>query len=172
MEFTATKEDGKLAISTPKLWKDELSKYKDGTKFVVTLERKTSERKTSRRTGQQNRALHKFFELLADEFNSAGYSIQHVLKYFTIDLDWNTESVKEIIWKPLQLAIIKKKSTTQLDKQTDINKVYDHLNRSLGEKLGIHVPFPIDEERQQEKQYLTTNPTVAYPKGESETAFD
>lgn len=157
MEFTAKKEDGKLAISTPKLWADELRKYPDGTKFVVTLKRKTS-----RRTNQQNRALHKFFELLADEFNQAGYSIQHVLKYFTIDLDWNTESIKEIIWKPLQQALVKKKSTTQLDKQTDINIVYDHLNRSLGEKLGIHVPFPVDEEAQSEKQYISA-PKTNYP---------
>lgn len=158
MEFSATKEDGKLAISTPKLWKDELAKYPDGTKFVVTLVRKTS-----RRTNQQNRALHKFFQLLADEFNSAGYSIQHVLKYFTVDLDWNTESVKEIVWKPLQQALLKKKSTTQLDKQIDINTVYDHLNRSLGEKLNIHVPFPVDDEKQQEKQYITSHGKINYP---------
>lgn len=93
------------------------------------------------RTIQQNKALHKFFELLADEFNNAGYSVQLVLKE-KMDLDWDASAVKELLWRPAQKALLKKNSTTELTKQMDIDKVYDHLNRHLGEKFGIHVPWP------------------------------
>lgn len=97
------------------------------------------------RTGQQNRAMHKYFELLAAALNEGGYNVQLVLKE-KIDIDWTGEIVKEILWRSAQKVILKKKSTTELDKQEDITKVYDHLNRHISEKFGIHVPFPSHED--------------------------
>lgn len=94
-----------------------------------------------KRTYTQNRALHKYFELLADELNGAGYSVQLFLKQ-AIDLDWSKNSVKELIWRPVQKAMIKKGSTTDLDKVSDIDLIYEHLNRHLGQEFGLHVPWP------------------------------
>ena len=65
-----------------------------------------------------------------------------------MDLDWNGELVKELLWRPVQKRILGKVSTTELQKIEDIDKVYDHINRYLGEKFEIHVPFPQDEEWQ------------------------
>ena len=93
------------------------------------------------RTDNQNRALHLYLSWVAKELNSAGYTVQLVLKE-KMDLDWDMEKVKELLWRPAQVAILGKKSTTELSKLEDIDKVYDHLTRHLGEKLGIHVPFP------------------------------
>lgn len=93
------------------------------------------------RTVQQNKALHKFYELLADELNSAGYTVQLFLKE-AVDLDWDKNTVKELIWRPLQKALVRKGSTTELDKVTEIGLIYEHLNRHIGEKFGIHVPWP------------------------------
>jgi hypothetical protein len=54
--------------------------------------------------------------------------------------------VKEYIWRPIQTAIIGKKSTTQLNKQEDIDKVYETICKVFGE-MGIKVPpFPSYEE--------------------------
>lgn len=92
-------------------------------------------------TRQQQKALHVFLTLLAKELNDAGYTIQLFLKQ-TVDLDWDKNSAKELIWRPIQKALVQKKSTTQLDKVSEIDLIYDHLNRHLGEKFGIHVPWP------------------------------
>ncbi len=99
------------------------------------------------RTGKQNNALHLYFMWLATELNLAGYTVQLVLKQ-KMDLDWSPNSVKELLWRPAQQAILKKKSTTELSKQQDIDLIYDHLNRHLSEKFKIHIPFPVDEEYQ------------------------
>lgn len=93
------------------------------------------------RTVQQNKALHKYFELLAAELNGAGYTVQLFLKH-AIDLDFDKNTVKELIWRPIQKALVRKGSTTELDKVTEIDLIYEHLNRHLGEKFGIHVPWP------------------------------
>ena len=93
------------------------------------------------RSSAQNNSLHLLFSLIADELNAAGYTVQLVLKE-KVDLNWDGNKVKELLWRPAQQAILKKKSTTQLRKIEDIDAVYEHLNRHLGEKFGIHVPFP------------------------------
>jgi hypothetical protein len=97
-----------------------------------------------KRTGQQNRALHLYYTLLAQELNNAGYTVQLVLKE-KMELDWTPDMVKELLWRPAQQAILEKKSTTELEKQQDIDTVYSHLNRHLSEKFGLHVPFPSHE---------------------------
>lgn len=76
--------------------------------------------------------------------NSAGYSVQLVLAQ-KMDLDWTPQLCKELLWRPAQKAILKKKSTTELGKSEDIDKVFEHLNRHIGEKFGLHVPFPVNE---------------------------
>jgi hypothetical protein len=97
------------------------------------------------RTDQQNRAMHKFFELVAAELNDAGLSIEEVLQNFTMELDWNKDTVKEIIWKTAQRRLLGKESTRTLNKQDDITRVYEAVNRFLAQ-LGIHVPFPTYEQ--------------------------
>lgn len=99
------------------------------------------------RTENQNRALHLYFTWLAESLNDAGYTVQLVLAK-KIDLDWDKDKIKELLWRPAQKAILQKGSTTQLRKTQDIDAVYEHLNRHLGEKFGIHVPFPTDKELQ------------------------
>lgn len=104
----------------------------------------------SQRTIKQNSALHLWFSQLADELNMAGYTVQLVLKE-KIDLDWSGDMVKELLWRPAQKALLKKKSTTELGKLEDMDKVYEHLNRHIGEKFGLHIPFPTDQELQELK---------------------
>ncbi len=104
----------------------------------------------TQRTYKQNSALHLWFMWLATELNLAGYTVQLVLKE-KMDLDWTPDICKELLWRPAQQAILKKKSTTELGKIEDIDKVYDHLNRHLGEKFGVHVKFPTDEQVQLSK---------------------
>lgn len=92
----------------------------------------------NKRTSLQNRSLHLYFRLLAEELNEAGYEMQKVLK---VDIPWTEKTVKEVLWRPLQEAYQLEKSTTKLSTK-DIDKIYDTLNRVIGERTGIHVPFP------------------------------
>lgn len=103
-----------------------------------------------KRTQKQNDALHLYFTWLAQSLNEAGYTVQLVLKQ-KMDLDWTPAMCKELLWRPAQEAILQKKSTTDLDKISEIDMVYDHLNRHLSEKFGLHVQFPVDEEFQMSK---------------------
>lgn len=100
----------------------------------------------NKRTNQQNRAMHKFFELLASDLNEAGYDMKRTLKE-QIDIPWTSVTVKEYLWRPVQDAMLNKESTTELTTK-EINEIYEVLMRHLGEKLGIEAtPFPAIEER-------------------------
>jgi hypothetical protein len=105
---------------------------------------KNDKKEEKQRTLKQNNALHKYFELVADALNSAGLDMKAVLKP-EIDIPWTTETVKEFLWRPTQRIYIGKESTTQLTTK-EIDLVFDTLNRFLGEKHGIHEPFPSIEQ--------------------------
>lgn len=96
------------------------------------------------RTSLQNRALHKYFELLAENLNDAGLDMRKVLKP-AVDIPWSGETIKNYIWRPIQEAQLGKKSTTEL-KTDEINLVWETINRHLSEKFGISEPFPSVEE--------------------------
>jgi len=97
----------------------------------------------NQRTGQQNKALHKYFATVATTLNDAGYDVVHTLRH-DAEVPWNPILVKDMLWRPLQVAMVQKTSTAALD-TSEIDKVYSVLNKHLGEKLAIHVPFPSDE---------------------------
>lgn len=102
------------------------------------------EKKYPQRTTQQNRALHVLFRLLAETLNENGLDMRRTLKP-QIEISWDGRSVKEYLWRPIQSAQLGKKSTTELT-TVEIDKVFDTINKHLGEKFGLHVPFPsIDE---------------------------
>lgn len=136
-QFLGKVEDGKLTINNRGRFDRWLQTLKGEVRIIV-------EKVRSKRSDRQNRALHLWFELIALALNDAGYTVQLILKE-KVDLDFDKEKVKELLWRPAQKAILGKKSTTELKKQEDIDKVFDHLNRHLGEKFQIHIPFPTIE---------------------------
>lgn len=134
--FFAKSVGGKVEFSNKK----EIADYllaNDNKTLIITLDRETG-----KRTSEQNSSLHLWYSMVADTLNQGGYTVQMVVSE-AIDIDWNERLVKELLWKRAQERITGKKSTTQLDKSQDIDMVYDHLCRHLGEKFGIEVPpFP------------------------------
>ena len=93
-------------------------------------------------TAQQRKALHVGFEQIAATLNAAGLDQRKVLKP-SVDIPWTKESVKEMIWRPVQEAMLKKKSTTELEKVGEIDEVWDVVMRFLGENHGVeYIPFP------------------------------
>ena len=93
-----------------------------------------------KRTLRQNNALHLYFDLLSKELNRAGFDMRTVIQD-DIDIPFTPETVKSHLWKPVMEGYLEKTSTTEL-KSKDIDKIYDILNKHIGERTGIHAPFP------------------------------
>ena len=98
----------------------------------------TVSRKAKQRTLTQNKALHLFCQWLADTLNEAGYDMRKTLRE-DVEVPWSQSSVKEHLWRPIQIAMTDKQSTTEITtvEPTDIHAV---LSRHLGERLGIVCP--------------------------------
>lgn len=96
---------------------------------------------TQQRTNQQNKALHLYFTMLAEALNDAGLDMRTFLKP-GIDIPWDSHTIKEHLWRPVQKIVLRKDSTTELTKgKKEIDRVYEVLNRRLAQD-GVHVPFP------------------------------
>lgn len=98
-------------------------------------------KKVSHRTDAQNRALHLWFTQLAEALNEAGFDMKKTLRQ-DVDIPWTLTSIKESLWRPVQKSYTGKKSTTDLNKQKEIDDIYDIINRTIGERTGVYVPFP------------------------------
>jgi len=134
MKITFKKERG---ILIPYLDEDleKLNKIADGAIYEIDI------KNMDIRTIKQNKSLHLYFTMLSNAFNEQGQTVPKVLK---IETKWTPTTVKELLWKPIQEAVVSKKSTAKLNKD-EINKVYEVLNMALGQKMGIHIPFPSNE---------------------------
>lgn len=128
------------------------------SRFVEGKEGKTCDLviREEKRTGRQNRAMHKWFQLVADALNESGNNVQLVLKE-KVDIDWTASLVKEVLWRPAQKVILKKESTTEL-KKVELDPILEHLNRHLGEKFHIeYIPLPSYESEEEYVEATTAD---------------
>lgn len=119
-----------------------------------------------KRTTQQNKSLHVYFQYLADELNNAGYDVLKTLRH-DISIDWNATLIKELIWRKVQKTAYKKQSTADLS-SGELQILWETINRHVGEKFGIHVPFPSLESMLEEEK---SKRSYQYPKGEHDPTF-
>jgi hypothetical protein len=101
---------------------------------------KNRKRMDKQRTLKQNKSLWLLFEMLAEELNVAGYDMKAVLKP-EVDISWNKDMIHDYLWIPIQRIMTNKNSTSELT-STEIDKIFETLNRHLGQKLGISCDFP------------------------------
>lgn len=105
---------------------------------------------SDKRTDNQNRAIHKYCEMMADELNNTELSVQKVC---TLPIRFTKDNFKELIWKPVQVTMFPKiDSTTKLNIK-QVNKVYEEIHRIFAEQWGINVEFPSYETLYQERFY-------------------
>lgn len=96
---------------------------------------------SNKRSSQQNRALHLFFEMAAKELNSIGIPFVYTgLKCIEIETQWTPELFKEMTWKPIQKELFGTTSTTQL-KRNEIDPIFETINKFFSER-GIQINFP------------------------------
>lgn len=100
---------------------------------------------TDTRTAKQNKAIHKYCAMLAKDLNDCGYEQVKALKLLRgsdeIEIPWRKESVKEDLWRVVQMYLTKVKSTSDLTPK-QVSEVYLVLSRKLAESVGVSTPFP------------------------------
>jgi hypothetical protein len=89
------------------------------------------------RTSTQNRALHKYFEEVADVLNESGITQDVFFK--DIEVDYTKETIKHL-WRCISKKKFGKESTADLT-TTELQEVYEEMNRHVS-KFGFHIPFP------------------------------
>lgn len=89
----------------------------------------------------QNKALHKYFELISDKLNHMGFTFAYTgLKGLELEMRYTPEIVKNMIIKPIMISMFKIESTTKLT--TDmINDIIDVMNSYFSSR-GEYIPFP------------------------------
>ena len=93
------------------------------------------------RTSRQNRSVWLYCTLLAEELNNSGTYMVLFFYKKGAQVSWTKESVMEAIWRPIQIAMFEIKSTTKI-KTHQVSEIYEEINRFIGEKFGLSVPFP------------------------------
>lgn len=96
------------------------------------------------RTAKQNASFHLYCTMLAQELNERGLEMNILLEKW-IDVPWSKDTVKSLLWKPILDVYSSKKSTTKMTTK-ETQEIFEILNRHLGEKFGVHVPWPSQEE--------------------------
>jgi hypothetical protein len=91
------------------------------------------------RTNLQNASLHLYCQQVADTLNDNGITFTAFFRA-GFEVPWTMEIVKENIWRPVQLAVCGKESTTK-PYTGEYQQIFEPINLKLA-NWGIHVPWP------------------------------
>lgn len=100
------------------------------------------------RTIAQNKAIHVYFQEMAQLLTESGIDVQLFLKDF--EISYSPEMIKNI-WRNIAKEKFQKDGTSQLT-TTELQAVYEEFNRHVA-KHGIHLPFPSVEAQNFEEWY-------------------
>ena len=93
------------------------------------------------RSTAQNRSLHLYFSFISNELNELGIQYQYTgISGKTFELRYTSDLVKNFIWRPIQMSMFNKKSTTQLTTK-EMNDIIDVITNFFAER-GIVLDFP------------------------------
>ena len=88
--------------------------------------------------------MHKYLETVAHELETQGQTMQEVVKKIDFcEITPTKDSVKNVIWRPIQEMVVGKKSTTELT-TAEVNKIYEIMSMFLSKQFQISLPFPQD----------------------------
>ena len=141
--------------------KEALKKAGEAMKFLEVHSFKVNPEK---RTYLQNRSLHLLFTQIAKECLDKGIEMRQLVKE-EVPIEATPENIKWL-WKLLQNALFKTKSTTELKKLGQIEIVYDNFNKIINERTQGEIilpPWPAMKEIKEKPEYeypaLEYNPT-------------
>ena len=130
--------------------KEAIEKAKNALQFLDIQSFRVLPQK---RTIPQNNSLHLLFEQLSKECLDKGIEMRQLVKE-EVPIECTPENLKWL-WKLLQNALFKTKSTTELKKTGQIEIVYEAFNKILIERTNGEIslpPFPSLETQTKETQ--------------------
>lgn len=145
-KFNAIVRGGLLRIKKTPEWENAI-KALEGQEVWFVMDKIWG-----KRTLPQNSALHLFLTQLAEALNEQGITLQQLLAR-SVEVYPTMENLKEDLWRPLQIKMFAKKSTTELAKLGEINQIYDSINKAVA-FWGIHIPWP---SKTSDENFLITN---------------
>lgn len=89
------------------------------------------------RSAQQNKAMHKYFEEVANTLNETG--ISQAVFFADFEADYTKETIKNA-WRAIAKRKFGKDSTADFTTK-ELQEVFEEFNRHIA-KFGIHIPFP------------------------------
>lgn len=138
---------------------DESKEIFDSTPIGTTITAEIDVEKNPK-TPKQRKALHVWFELLAEILNDAGLDkkvVLEALEKYGLYVPWSKESVKEDLYKPVMKAMTTKESTEQLNTKQP-KEVCKVLGTRLSESLGITPPDWPHKPTEEESRYDNPKP--------------
>lgn len=120
----------------------EKNKCKDRFAFLIKNNKLVELKEIKKtRSNQQNRALHLFFTFISDELNNLGMEFIYIgLNTPEISTMYTSDLVKNMVWRPIQIALFDIESTKLLSTE-QMNQIIDVITKFLGDK-GVVIEFP------------------------------
>ncbi len=94
------------------------------------------------RTSAQNRTIHKWFSYIADSFNNCGQSLN--INGMEISPWWNADLIKELVFRPVMLQMVGKKSTAKCT-VGELTEAIEAVAMGL-ESIGHYIAVPSREQ--------------------------
>ena len=120
-------------------WFDALAtmeKERDSESMIeIKIKRRT-------RTTQQNKAIHKYCEIIAAHYSEKGLtkSKKNPLTGESVEMPINSTMIKEDFWKPIQFSMFGFDSTTELNTK-QVGEIAQVIEKYFADK-GISLMFP------------------------------
>lgn len=92
------------------------------------------------RTSPQNRYFYKWLEEVADELNNSGQYVQTVLSKSAIDIPWDAEMVKRLLFHKIIRMKYEKTSSADLTTK-EFSEAVDILSHHLATNCELDIPF-------------------------------
>lgn len=110
-----------------------------------------SKKDSPRRTGKQNKALHKYCDWVATTLSDHGVTAKMFVDGFADQIDLSEYMVKDIM---REIGRVKYGVDSTADWTNEIlQDVLREMNRALSVKFGQHIPFPSEENLHQNNFY-------------------
>ncbi len=94
------------------------------------------------RTLPQNRAMHKYFDELAEALNDAGMTQKAMFKLLKEGFDLPvTEHFTKKLWHEAMIVMVDKTSTADLERK-EVSQIYQAVDQRVAELTGVHIEFP------------------------------
>lgn len=95
----------------------------------------------AKRTYLQNRSIHKWWSIMTEKLNNAGWTKKKYYEVKEVDIEWTPESFGEDVWRGIQEAMYQHRKTSKLE-PAQVSKVYEVVNRHIGNTCGVSEDFP------------------------------